>query len=171
MGSTSRVPHAPPATALLCLWAALGCGEGDHHGDGACGGDDDSSGEAGGDLEWDTYAAGMSRTGEGGVFEFVLVAADPGPPDKGENTWTLELREAGGGAVVEGATVEVVPYMPLHGHGTQPASYPCAPAAEAGSCVAGPFDLFMAGTWEVAVNATGPDGATDQATFTFCLEG
>lgn len=118
--------------------------------------------------EGETYAAGMEHAGDAGVYTFVLVAGDPAPPDKGDNTWTLKVLDATGGPV-EGATLTIEPFMPEHGHGSTPASFDGTTAAD-GTVTIGPMDLFMAGTWELTLTAD-QGGTTDTTIFAFCLEG
>ena len=104
-----------------------------------------------------------------GLFTVSIESADPAPPDRGDNVWTLAVRDAGGEAV-EGAAVVVTPYMPAHGHGTNPRTFD-GQAQGQGLYEAGPFDLFMPGLWDVSIDVVDSTGADDNAAFTFCLEG
>ena len=117
----------------------------------------------------DTYTAGIEKISGGGLFTVAITAADPAPPDRGDNTWSLLVLDAGGTAV-EGGVVVIEPFMPAHGHGTTPATFD-AEARGDGAYEVGPFDLFMPGLWEVAVDVIDSAGASDDAVFTFCVEG
>lgn len=122
----------------------------------------------GGDVEVDEYADGMSREGHMGNYMVELVSADPGPPDVGDNTWTVRVTRDG--TPVDDATVTVSPFMPAHGHGTSPADYE-GTFTEDGTYEAGPFDLFMPGVWETTITVTGSDDTEDMVKFAFELEG
>lgn len=115
----------------------------------------------------DTYADGLTKTGQMGKVQVMLANANPAPPDVGENSWVIEVMDADG-QPIDGVTVTVSPYMPAHGHGTTPADY-TGVTADGGLTEVGPFDLFMPGTWETTVKVEGT--VDDVATFTFDLEG
>jgi hypothetical protein len=117
----------------------------------------------------DTYTAGMQKEGDSGTFTVVLVAADPAPPDKGDNVLTLQILDDAG-LPVDDATVVVAPFMPEHGHGTSPAEFDAPHTGSDGTYVSTPMDLFMGGLWDLVVQVTGSDNSTDEATFTFCIE-
>ena len=155
---------------VAAAWAGPGCAVDDSElSQGSCEGDtSDGPDEAA--FDWDTWSEGMSRDGEAGVHRYTLLAADPAPPDKGDNSWTVAVQDAEGAAVA-GGVVLVEPVMPLHGHGTAPATFTAQESADPGTYVVGPFDLFMAGTWEIAVSSTAVDDTTDRAVFTFCVQG
>lgn len=125
--------------------------------------------DGGGTSGADVYTAGMEKPGEQGRFRVQLVEAQPGPPDRGDNVWTLAVNDEAGMPVSD-AVVELHPYMPQHGHGTTPPDYTAAAQGD-GTYVAGPFDLFMPGLWEVTVDITGSDGTEDRAVFAFDIEG
>lgn len=112
------------------------------------------------------FVAGMSKTTSESGTTVAITAAAPTPPDVGDNTWTLAISDASG--PVEGLTVEVTPWMPLHGHGLTPPDY--AAADQGGGVYAvEPFDVVMPGLWEFQVRL-GAEG-TDQAVFALCAEG
>ncbi len=113
------------------------------------------------------FTAGMEHAGDEGLFTFVLEAADPAPPDEGDNVWTV--RVLSGGAEAELASVVIEPFMPEHGHGTVPKTFEAA-ADGAGGYESAPFDLFMGGLWEITVTAEGTDAAQDSTVFAFCIE-
>jgi len=113
----------------------------------------------------------MSHTGDTGALEFVLLASDPAPPDKGENRFTIQVRDLASGIGLDGATVTITPYMPEHGHGTNPADFSTEATGEAGTYQSEVLDLFMSGLWELTFSAASGDAVLDQTTFSFCLEG
>ncbi len=115
----------------------------------------------------DTYSAGMTHDCTDGACSVVLVSADPAPPDKGDNTWTLRVEDTTGAAVTD-ASVQLVPFMQEHGHGTSPAEF--AATADGENYVSEPMNLFMGGLWEVTVQVEA-DGASHDAVFTFCVQG
>ena len=118
----------------------------------------------------DEYVAGMEKVGAEGMT-FRLVSSDPAPPSRYDNTWVIEIEDATG-APLDDADVEVVPFMPDHGHGTGiPAVITPDPDVDGRYDVV-PVNLFMPGLWEVTIRAT-PAGGTaadrDSAVFTFCI--
>lgn len=113
------------------------------------------------------YAAGMGVASDSGALHVTLIAADPAPPVKGPNTWKVRLTDAAG-QPVSGASVDVKPFMPDHGHGssTKPT---VTPGADGAYDVTG-LVLFMPGVWRVTFAVTGASPA-DAASFFFCVPG
>ncbi len=68
----------------------------------------------------DHYMAGMVANGADGLVDVILVSADPGPPEKGDNLLVLSLTSTADDLALEGATVVLRPWMPEHGHGSSP---------------------------------------------------
>jgi hypothetical protein len=119
------------------------------------------------DVRAQVYTANMVQMGAAGTFKFVLVQADPSPPSKGTNVWSLRVTDASQNAV-SGATIDVVPFMPDHGHGTSVTPV-VTPAADGGYTISSLY-LFMPGIWRVTINVE--SGAVkDSAMFFFCIEG
>ncbi len=115
----------------------------------------------------DAFAVGLSKTGNKVTVEFV--DAMPAPPRKGDNTWHLKLTDESG-AATEGASLQIVPWMPDHGHGT-PIDATVENVADApGEYMADPVNMHMAGLWEVTVEMTLPDDTTDSVMFSFCID-
>jgi len=115
--------------------------------------------------DYDTYADGLTAAGQ--AYEVTFLAATPQPPDRGENTWSLQVAPVGGVATTD-VSVAVEPFMPEHGHGTSPETF----AAEVvdGAFDVGPIDLFMPGLWVLTFYVD--DGqVVDAVEFRFCLEG
>lgn len=135
----------------------------------ACGSDDDPGNQVvdcSDEPRADVYAAGMSKIGENGL-EFVLVGSDPTPPDRGDNDWTIQVIEAATPA--SDLILDVVPFMPDHGHGTP--KVPEITTGADGMYDINPVNLWMPGLWEVTVSASDDDGLLDSVTFAFCLDG
>ena len=91
----------------------------------------------------------------------------PAPPVRGDNSWTVKVTTPSGGAV-SGATLEAVPFMPEHGHGTSVEAV--ATANDEGSFMVTPLDFFMPGLWRVTLTAKA-GALTDTASFFFCVPG
>lgn len=95
----------------------------------------------------------------------MLVNAEPAPPRKGQNTWTLRLLD-GSGEPVTGAELEATPFMPDHGHGA-----PLKPAVTEqadGTYRIERMIFQMPGIWETTITTTRGE-LTDEAVFTFCI--
>ena len=119
----------------------------------------------------ETYSAGMETEGDNGVYSFILVSSDPGPPDKGENTITVKVVDLTTGDGVEDLVVYVSPYMAEHGHGTSPEDYTCDATGGTGEYQSEVYDLFMGGVWDLVVTAEDQLGEViDVAAFRFCVE-
>jgi hypothetical protein len=127
------------------------------------------------DTRDETYVAGISKIGSAS-YTIAIMDSNPAPPAKGDNVWTIEIRDSGG-APMPGLLVNTTSYMPDHGHG----SPIIADVAEVGDGVytLNPVNLFMPGYWEITLTAVDP-GATDSpdddldldsAMFKFCIEG
>ncbi len=124
----------------------------------ACAGpdaDDDTCGEV--------YMPGMTASGPAGST-ITLVAADPAPPARFINSWTIVASDPGGGAMGASAVV-VSTFMPAHGHAGPP---PAVTTGAAPELVVTPIDLWMPGLWEVTF-AVSHAGGTDRAVFAFCV--
>jgi YtkA-like len=82
----------------------------------------------------------------------VEVRWSPAPPVKGEDAAQLTFLDSVGNPV-DGLAVDVVPWMPAHGHGTsvKPVTSSTAP----GVIVANPVYLFMSGEWQLRITISG----------------
>ncbi|WP_394841493.1 FixH family protein [Pendulispora brunnea] len=101
-------------------------------------------------------------------FKATLVSADPAPPVVSSgNTWMLKLVD-GSGAPITGADIEVVPYMPDHGH--NPPTKVLIAKKDNGTYELSKINFFMPGVWWVTINVT-LSGAADSVRFAFCLPG
>ena len=74
------------------------------------------------------YFAGIAKVSPSGLSVSILDSI-PAPPRAGENTWKVKLSQSDGTAI-EGATINVEPWMPKHQHGSPP---PCVNALGAAS--------------------------------------
>jgi hypothetical protein len=139
----------------------------------ACGGDDGdpapASGGAGGTSaacggRGETFSAGMRKTGEEDTFDFVLLSADPAPPQLFDNVWRVRVEDAG--SPVEKAELSVKTWMPDHEHGSpkQTGIKELSP----GEYELSPVNLFMPGYWEIEVHAS-LTPKVDSVKFSFCV--
>ena len=95
-----------------------------------------------------TFAAVIDHRTNNGSFIFVVKPA-PAQPVVGSNLVTLTIRDASSGAAVQGATVKVVPWMTMHGHGSPKNTR----VQEKGSGVYEINDLYysMEGPWDLLI--------------------
>ena len=162
-------PHCFPLLVLLvsCQGGGTDTADNHHHDSGHSHQHHSAScGEPG-----ETYTAGMSHTGDLGVVEFALVASDPAPPDKGVNVFTIQITDIETNSPIDGAVVPITPFMPEHGHGTNPEFYTTEATSDAGTYQSEPIDLFMSGLWTLTFSVESGDTVLDETTFSFCLEG
>jgi uncharacterized GH25 family protein len=110
----------------------------------------------------------MEQAGKNGILKVRLVSADPAPVAKGNNHWTIQVLDLSG-KPVEGAAVQIKPFMPDHGHGTS--IQPKVTPGEAGQFEISNLVLFMPGLWTVTFTVTTPTPTTDTAVFGFCIGG
>jgi hypothetical protein len=151
------------AMSLVPVWAIAAC-TGDSV-DLTPGDDDDDEQDCAGA---DTYVDGIEQTTPSGRT-VKLMSASPTPPDVGDNAWTLEVLDAAG-APEEGLQLELLPWMPLHGHGLSPPTYGSTEAG-GGTYELETFDLIMPGLWQFTIDAGIATGEPDEAVFMFCAEG
>lgn len=94
-----------------------------------------------------------------------IVQKRPQDTERGENTWTLQLLGADGAAAA-GEEVALRPFMPAHGHATNPPEI-LGTEATPGRYEVGPFNLFMPGEWQLTVRV----GTDVSVIILVCLEG
>lgn len=128
-------------------------------------GDDDGAITCRTDPSAQRYMSGMKQEGTSHALTFTLALADPAPPARGQNTWTVRVDK--GGAPQTNATLEVTPWMPKHGHGTSVVPMVTPSGSD---YIISPLYFFMPGLWQVTIKASA-GGVTDSAVFTFCIEG
>jgi hypothetical protein len=109
------------------------------------------------------YEAGMAVSSQSGLKVTLLSSAPT--PRVASHTWRLAVEFEG--APVEGATVQVTPFMPDHGHGS-----PAAPSVSelgSGLYLADPIKFIMTGYWRTTVRVTTPEW-TDSIAVPLCIE-
>ncbi len=117
----------------------------------------------------DTFRVGLEKSASAFTVRLQdsTVEGFFGPPDRGFNTWAVEIVDASG-APMSPEEVKLKPWMPDHGHGTTPLLH--YGVQEGGQYTLGPFDIHMGGYWEFTVTVT-TGGAEEQVKFGFCVEG
>lgn len=139
---------------------------------GACGGGGNSADHADSALSCaletrdDDFSIGLEK--DDGDFKFMLMAADPAPPAKGDNDWTLQILGADD-QPVDSASIKVTPFMPDHGHGT-PIKAQVTDQGD-GMYDLDPVNLWMPGLWEVTLDLTTNADETATVVYRFCIEG
>jgi hypothetical protein len=119
------------------------------------------------DMDADEFSAGMVK--QGTALSVVLVESLPAPPTRGDNAWTVELRDAAQ-APVSGATIVVTPWMELHGHGANKMAVVTDEGD--GRYSIAPVNLYMQGVWRITIDIAMPEpvGGQDEVIFYFCVE-
>jgi hypothetical protein len=121
------------------------------------------------DAGAEAYAAGITQASMDGSIKVSFVDAQPAPPSKGANTWTIQVTDAHG-TPVAGAAISVKPFMPEHGHGSS-ATPIVTPKGADGTYQVTNIELFMAGLWQITFTVTPASGPNQAVVFTFCVEG
>lgn len=117
----------------------------------------------------DEFVVGLQKDGDGAKLDYSMMSADPAPPQRGDNTWIIRINDVAAGAPLVGATLDVVPFMPAHGHDS-PKTVNITAGSVPGEYVLSPVNLWMPGVWETTIQATSMDGTmTDTALYTFCI--
>lgn len=114
------------------------------------------------------YQPGMLAHGELGTFDVVLVEAEPAPPAEDFNIWTVLVRDVATCTPQPGLTIDVVPFMPAHGHGS--VTTPIVTDHGDGSYGVEDLNLWMAGHWRVGFIMTSERLGDDQAAFHLCID-
>lgn len=114
----------------------------------------------------DAFTVDLSKVGEG-MAMVTIFDAMPAVPTRGDNVWTVGLADASG-AAMPGATLDVRPWMPDHGHGS-PVQVVTEELGD-GQYEITPLNLFMAGYWEITINVSDAEGGTDSVVFAVCVE-
>jgi hypothetical protein len=119
------------------------------------------------DARADNWVLPIVKPSKNGAFNVSLLASAQSPPVIGDlTTWTLQIADAAG-AMVDGATITIKPWMPDHGHGTDAVAH-VMPAGTTGQYTITPLYLFMAGYWTITFTIT--NGAvTDTVVYSVCL--
>jgi hypothetical protein len=119
------------------------------------------------DARADNWTLPIAKASKNGAFNVTLVDSTASPPIIGDLTkWTLQIADATG-AMLDGATIAVKPWMPDHGHGTS-VNATVMPVGAPGQYAITPLYLFMAGYWTVTFTIT--TGTTsDTVVYSVCL--
>jgi YtkA-like len=115
------------------------------------------------------YEAGLYVISDAGYFKITLLNSQPGPPVKGQNTWTIEVDEVATGTPLDGLDISVAPWMTAHMHGT--AAVVVTPIGS-GQYALKPLFLYMSGVWDVRFTVVGTlvaGGVTDLADIPTCI--
>jgi hypothetical protein len=98
-----------------------------------------------------------------------IMDGNPAPPIKGNNEWTLLVTDESC-KPLDGATIQVTPFMPAHGHGTS--VKPTVTPMGNGLYKVSEINLYMPGTWRTTFDITVP-GASAPASvqYFFCVDG
>jgi hypothetical protein len=139
----------------------------------ACGGDDgtgDDTVDCTKVTGADTFVVGLEKPGTSGALDFRMMSATPAPPARGDNTWQVQIHSMSSGVVgapVDGAMLQVTPFMPAHQHGS-PIQVEITAGTD-GMYTLAPVNLWMPGVWETTIRATSAS-STDSAVYKFCIE-
>lgn len=142
--------------ALVILWEA------------GCGPTSEQTTNCATEARAESYSAGMEKLGAQNALKVRLIESMPGPPQKGDNVWRLQISD-GAGTAISGASVTIVPFMPDHKHGTSVKAV--VKDQGGGEYSVAPVNLFMPGLWETTINVQTSGGAKDKAIFSFCVDG
>ena len=122
-----------------------------------------------GDPRGEAFVVGITKSGKDNRLTFALMEATPAPPSRGDNTWLVDISQAG--APVVGAAVTVKPFMPDHRHGSAIDTIVTPDPMVPGRYQLAPVNLWMPGIWEVTITATPVGGTKDLAVFSVCIAG
>ena len=114
----------------------------------------------------DTYHAGIEKVGEAGLVKLAIDSALPAPPAKADNEWVVSLRHVSGPAL-DNAQLNVVPFMPEHGHGSS--KKPVVTPLGAGRYRLAPVNFMMPGLWETTIQINLADKRKDKVVFRFMI--
>jgi len=121
-----------------------------------------------GDARVQPYAAGMAVSDPAGDRQYVLVSAQPAPPARGTNTWTVKVLDASGQPMTD-LHLDAAAFMPDHGHGSD--VVPQVGANGDGTYSVGPLYFFMPGVWRVTLSDADGGTAAQSGVFFLCVEG
>ena len=112
-----------------------------------------------------TYQAGMTVASASKALTFALLQSNPGPPAKGNDTWTIKVTDASSQPQAN-LNISVLPFMPDHGHGTSVNA--SITNNHDGTYTVAPLYFFMPGVWRITFTTASP---ADSAVFFFCVPG
>jgi len=143
----------------------------------ACGGEDEPEPEPQPksiceDFEtpYDDIKIGLVKAGDKELVQVELVTLTPAKPTEDEeNTWTVKLMDMSDAPMPDAQIMEVQPFMPDHGHGSQ--ELPMIGDVNADGEVDVTNIYFqMPGVWTVTFTVDDGSGATDKVTFGVCID-
>lgn len=162
-----RLGRSALLTVLLAPSLAA-CGAGDASAPSSAQAEADAS-TCDADPRAEAYVAGMTQQSQEGRFALQLLQSDPAPPAKGDNTWDIRLLDATG-ASLDGATIDVQPFMPDHGHGTSLDAVVVPASSGKGEYSISPVNLWMPGLWQVTLHVEAAE-LSDDVVLGFCIAG
>ena len=115
----------------------------------------------------DMFTPGLPKPGANDTFNLKLMTISPAPPQRLVNSWVVEVDWAASGTPVDGATLNVMPYMPSHGH-PSPEEVIVTAAGSPGQYNLDPVFFSMPGVWTTTITTT-QGTATDSSVYTFCI--
>ena len=118
----------------------------------------------------DVYTVGLEKLGQSASLDFKLMSVSPAPPQRGDNSWVVQINAMSGGSVgspINGASITATPFMPAHQHGT-PVEVQITAMPTPGQYTLAPVNLWMPGVWQTTIAAS--QGSTfDQTVYSFCI--
>jgi hypothetical protein len=138
------------ALLALVFLAASGCSSGD--------------GADGAELGAVSESPAAVVTSDTGGYTVSVHSAPDAMPTRGVNTLRLDVTRVADGAPVSGLELDVVPWMPAHGHGAS-VKPTVAPGSVPGSYTVSNVALFMPGLWEIRTTIGGGAGGHDAPQF------
>ena len=158
----------PYACGLALVSSLVACGNGNASSTGSATTSGQQQAVCAQDSRAEVYTVGLSAKAMDGAISVKYVDANPAPPSRELNTWTVDVSDANG-KPIEGATIAVKLWMPDHGHGNT--VIPSVTDKGGGEYEIGDVLFYMPGIWQVTFTVTPPNGTDDQAVFTFCIDG
>ncbi|HWA78416.1 MAG TPA: hypothetical protein VG937_39040 [Polyangiaceae bacterium] len=124
------------------------------------------------DERLDSAEPSVEKAGLKSALWFRLEKTEPAPPSKGDNTFTVSVRDQAETAFTGELSAKAK--MPDHGHES-----PSVPSvsfdADSAVYTIRSLNLFMAGVWQVTLSASDEAAASaaplDSASFYFCIQG
>lgn len=110
----------------------------------------------------------MVATGEQGAIKGVLVSASPAPPERYENDWTVEFRDASDEPLGDVELTMAEPFMPAHNHDGTFAPV-VAPLEAPGRFEIQDLNLWMPGLWEIRFTVESASAGSDYVVFEACI--
>jgi hypothetical protein len=166
LGRRTTMRRAAPSWCLALLLGA--CGSDDKAPPVSGAGGEGSTVSCENDRRADAYTSPMTKASISGKVKVTLLASEPAPPSRGDNTWQIRITDDTGSPLA-GAPVTVTPFMPDHGHGT-----PIPTVVSGGSdgvYEVTPLNLFMPGVWRITVSGALDENPNDDVVFFFCVVG